>query len=77
MDNFFLYIQKDYSGDFQLQCYGMDTDNSWTSGGESDYCAIYSALYEGAKGAIRWVLSTPFEFFFCLLYVLYWNECSN
>jgi hypothetical protein len=31
----------------------MDTDNSWTSGGESGYCATYPALYEGARQAIR------------------------
>ena len=49
----FLYSQKDYSGDFQLQCYGMDTDNSWTSGGEVGYCFSYPALYEGARQAIR------------------------
>ena len=49
----FLYTQKDYSGDYQLQCYGMNTDNSWTSGGESGYCAVYPELYEGARQAIR------------------------
>ena len=53
VDNFFLYIQKDYSGDYQLQCYGMNADNSWTSGGESGYCAVYPELYEGARQAIR------------------------